>query len=162
MWADDIPLRSRFQKLFRITLLPNGSVATHWDHSTLSWSISFRRLLKEGEISEFQQLLHLLSQRQVVDSMDRRIWSLKPSNKFSVKSLVNHFPASSSMTRETYKVLWKSNNPRRVNILVWIMIFGLLNCFLVMQRKLPNSCLLPSLFPLWRRFAASVLLSIFS
>ncbi|TYK07163.1 hypothetical protein E5676_scaffold606G00380 [Cucumis melo var. makuwa] len=28
-WAEDAPLRSRFQKLFRITLLPNGSVAAH-------------------------------------------------------------------------------------------------------------------------------------
>ena len=69
--------------------MPNGSVAAYWDKSTLSWSIIFKRLLKEEEISEFQQLLHLLSNRQVEDSMDRRIWSLDPSGKFSVKSLVN-------------------------------------------------------------------------
>ena len=42
----------------------------------------------------------------------------------------------------------QQHSPRRVSILVWIMLFGLLNCSLVMQRKLPNSCLLPSIFPL--------------
>ena len=83
--------------------MPNGSVAALWDNSTLSWFIIFRRLFKE-EISEFQQLLHLLSNRQVADSMDRRFWSLDPSGRFSAKSLVNHLAISSPVNRETYKV----------------------------------------------------------
>ena len=118
-------------------------MAAHSDHNTLSWSIIFRRFLKEDEISDFQQLLHILLLRQVVDSMDTRIWSLQPSAKFSVKSLVNHFSASSPVTRETYKALWKFNSPTRVKIFVWIMLFGLLNWSLVMKRKLPTVVFCP-------------------
>ena len=46
------------------------------------------------------------------------------------------------------KALWKSKSPRRVNISVWIMIFGNLNCALVMQMKLPSHCLSPHICPL--------------
>lgn len=43
-YADDTFLFCKYDQK------PNGSVAAHWDHSTLSWPIIFRRLLKE-EIS---------------------------------------------------------------------------------------------------------------
>lgn len=43
------------------------------------------------------------------------------------------------------KALWKSKSPWRVNITIWIMLFGLLNCSLVLQRKLPSHCLSPNM-----------------
>ncbi|TYK06564.1 hypothetical protein E5676_scaffold453G00250 [Cucumis melo var. makuwa] len=104
VWVEETSFRTCFSMLFRVSLMPNGSVAALWDNSTLSWSIMFRRLFKEEEISEFQQLLHLLSNRQVADSMDRRFWSLDPSSRFSAKSFVNHLAVSSPLNRGTYKV----------------------------------------------------------
>ncbi|TYJ99817.1 uncharacterized protein E5676_scaffold446G00190 [Cucumis melo var. makuwa] len=38
-WIGVSPLNVQFPKLFRIALLPRGSVAAHWDSSTLSWSL---------------------------------------------------------------------------------------------------------------------------
>ena len=52
------------------------------------------------------------------------------------------------LNKATFKALWKTSSPRRVNILIWIMAFGLQNCSLIMQRKLPNKCLLPPKCPL--------------
>ena len=40
-----------------------------------------------------------------------------------------------------------SCSPRRINVLVWIMAVGSLNCSETMQRKLSNTCLLPSVCP---------------
>lgn len=43
-WLDNIPLKIC---LFNIVLKPNGSVLEHWDSSSSSWSIFFKRVLKE-------------------------------------------------------------------------------------------------------------------
>lgn len=41
---DNLPLDSSIPGSFRIV---NGSVLDHWDENTLSWIVTFRRLLKE-------------------------------------------------------------------------------------------------------------------
>ena len=38
--------------------------------------------------------------------------------------------------------------PPRVNILIWVIIFGSLNSADILQKKAPNKCLLPSVCPL--------------
>ena len=78
----------------------------------------------------------------------RRVWSLESSGHFSVKSLSKHLSPSSPLEKDYFKALRKTNSPRRINILVWIMAVGSLNCSKTIQRKLPNTCLLPSLCPL--------------
>lgn len=59
-----------------------------------------------------------------------------------------HLSPSSPLDKGTFKALWKSSSPRRVNILIWIMAFGLLNCSLIMQRNTLNKCLEPLMCPL--------------
>ena len=149
-WAGEIPLKIQYTKLFKIALLPNGSVAAHWDSDTNSWSIVFQRLLKNEEIQEFQ-FLFLLSSKRVAELEDRRVWYSNSLGHFSVKSLSTHLSPSSPLEKACYKALWKSSSPRRINILVWIMAFRLLNSSMIMQRKLPNKCLLPSVCPLCLR-----------
>ena len=52
------------------------------------------------------------------------------------------------LDKDIYKTLWKTTRPRRVNILIWTMTFSLLNYSLIVQRKIPYKCLLPSMCPL--------------
>ena len=52
-WESEIPFNSAFPRLFKIAILPNGTVADHWDFSLVSWSVIFCRLLKNEEIVEF-------------------------------------------------------------------------------------------------------------
>lgn len=53
-WKGESTLHLTFPQLFKITLLPNGSVADHGGSALSSWSSIFHQLLKDEEISEFQ------------------------------------------------------------------------------------------------------------
>ncbi|TYK22579.1 hypothetical protein E5676_scaffold584G00340 [Cucumis melo var. makuwa] len=115
-WAREIPLKTQNSKLFKIALLPIGSVAAHWDSDTNSWAIVFRRLLKDEEIQDFQSLL-LLSSRRMAELEDGRIWSLDALGHYSVKSLSTHLSPSCPLEKACYKALWKTSSLRRKNIL---------------------------------------------
>ena len=86
-WTDSlvvvIPLKDQFSKLYEIALLLNSSAAAHWDNETFSWSLSFRRCLKE-EIAEFRSLLYLLSSEKVIDSDDYGYWSIDHRGHYTV------------------------------------------------------------------------------
>ena len=69
----EIPFNIQFPRLYRIALLPKGSIAEHWDSDLNSWAISFRRLLKEEEIAEFQNLIGKISARIILEASDKRI-----------------------------------------------------------------------------------------
>ena len=66
----------------------------------------------------------------------------------TVTSLVTQLSLASPLENQVEKALWTSKSHRKANILVWIMLYGLLNCASVMQRKLPSHCLSPSICPL--------------
>ena len=130
-WLDtlesEVPFNFLFPRLYKVALLPKGSVADSWESSLASWSIAFQQLLKEEEILEFQVLLRKIAARLISDDFDKRSWSLMGNGVFSVKSFSVHLSSSSPMDKLLYLVLWKSNIPRMVNILVWIMMIGHLN-----------------------------------
>ena len=77
IWVGTSPLKGLFSLLYRIVLLPQGSVANHWDFATLSWSLPFTSL-KDAEIVEFESLLSLLPDEQVLDFEDHKVWSIDP------------------------------------------------------------------------------------
>lgn len=70
------------------------------------------------------------------------------SDVFSVKSF-RHLASSSPLDSKLHKNLWKTKCPRRINIIIWVMIFGSLNCSQTLQRKPPNHYLLPSICPVY-------------
>lgn len=94
---------------------------------------------------KFPSLFEKFSIWRVLENFDKRIWSLQSTGKFLVKRLTAHLSPSSPLNKSLYKALWKTKSPRRVNVVQWIMIFGLLNCSYVMQGKFPSSCLSPSI-----------------
>ena len=147
-WMDIITLECKFPRLVRIALNPNGSVLDHRDSSTNSWSIYFRRLLNDEEILDFQTLLSQISSSQPTSFPDQRFWSLETSSSFSVNSLVKHISTSSPLKSSLYKRLWKFNSPRRINISIWIMLFGNLNCALLLQRMFSSQGFSPHACPL--------------
>ena len=68
----EVPFNILFPRLYRVALLPKGSVANPWDSSLASWSITFRRLLKEEEILEFQLLLRKIAAPVISDDFERK------------------------------------------------------------------------------------------
>ena len=61
------------------------------------------------------------------------------------------------MDKKLFKAPWKSNCPQRVNILMWIILFGSLNCAEILQKKSPSRCLQPSVCPLCMNVNESLL-----
>ena len=83
--------------------MPNGLVADHWDHSISSCRSKFWNT--KTCWSKF-----LIRQSQII--LKKRVWSLEPSGKFSVKSLTTHLSPSSPLNGRLYKVLWKTKKPK--------------------------------------------------
>lgn len=94
---------------------------------TAVWSLYFRRLLKDEEVPEFQALLISLDGISINTFLNKRVWSLEPGGSFTVKSLVNHL-STSPIDITLQRSLWKTKSPKRVNMSVWIMLHGSLNC----------------------------------
>ena len=122
-WLDVIPLSSKFPRLFHIALVPKGSVAEHWDSQTSSWSVYFRRLLKEEEVPKFQALLITLNGKVVNFSTNKRVWSLEPEGSFTVKSLVNHLTTASPIDATLHRSQFSQSS--------------------ILQKKVPSHCLSP-------------------
>ena len=110
-WTAYTPFSIIFLNLFQIATLPNGSVANHWDSSTNSWAISFRRLLKENEVEEFQNLMGIIHKQRISSSQDRRVWPLEPNGLYTMKSLTKHLSSSTPIDKNLKKALWKSKSP---------------------------------------------------
>lgn len=146
-WIEKLPLSSRFPRLFTLVDL-KCTVADFWDPSTSSWDIAFRRLLEEEEIVDFMNLMVAITNKKVVEGTDKRIWSLESSGVFLVKSLVKHLSLTSPVDHVLEKGLWYTKSPRRINIMVWLMIFVSLNCVAVLQKKLLSHSLSPYICPL--------------
>lgn len=109
-WCLDSPFEVCFPTLFRIASLWNSSIHEHWLHwdpNTRSWNLLFRRLLKEEEIAEFQQLMNSLPGKILSHSHDSRR-SLDSSGKYLVKSLSKHLISSSHLDKEIFQALWES------------------------------------------------------
>lgn len=50
--------------------------------------------------------------------------------------------------KTTFQALWKTKSPKRVNILIWIKIFGTLGCLATLQSKLQGISISLSICPL--------------
>lgn len=127
-----------FPNLFNISLPPNGSVADIWDSICLYWQIPDRRSWKDNEIIEFSALLSVLEEIEVSNS---------PTSKCWVKFLSRYLATSSSIVKGAFPPLWKCNYPKRIYIIIWILINGGLNFYRYLQNKIPSS-LMPSRCPL--------------
>lgn len=98
---------------------------------------------------DFQNLQLLLEGKRIVERQDCRSGSLHASGVSLVKSLFRQLNSSSPMDSKLHKNLWHTSCPRKINIIISVMIFGSLNCSQTLQRKLPTHSLSPSICPLF-------------
>ena len=47
------------------------------------------------------------------------------------------------MDKRLFSAIWKTGSPQRINILIWIMVFGSPNSSEILQKKAPNKKPLP-------------------
>lgn len=131
------PLKLRFSRIFHISFHLNGSTLDFWDSQHNSWNIFSGRFLKDDEIVDLQALLSVLDPMVVGSSKDVRIVSLETLGQCSASSLSHQLASSTPIYSDLFSAIWKSKSPKRINILIWIILNGSLNTFEVLQRKLP-------------------------
>ena len=85
---------------------------------------------------------------KVGNSDDYRSWSIVPQGRFSRKSLSAHLKSASPMNKHLFSIIWKIGSLQRINIFIWIIVFGSLNSSEILQKKAPNKSLSPSIYPL--------------
>ena len=110
----------------------------------------FLPFARDEEILESQSFLGKIADKSLSEDHGRLIaaswdWSLNSSGKFTIKSLTHHLSPPSPLDKSLYKAIWKSSSPRRVNILIWILMVGNLDVSSAIQHELPNSHLSPSI-----------------
>lgn len=108
----------------------------------------FSMCSKNEEIADFQALLSSIHGKTLSHAADSRLWLLDSSGKFTVKSLSQFLTALHSLEKNIYQATWKSKSPKRVNVRIWVMLFGSLNCSVTLQSKLQGPAISPSICPL--------------
>lgn len=91
-----------------------------WNSLHDSWSLNFRRLLKDDEIEEWANFLHLMPGIQLTIDLDFCSWKLKSNGPFTTTFLLSHLASSiPSTVSAIYKQIWKSHCIKRIKVLMW-------------------------------------------
>ena len=109
-WIGTYPLYIVFPRLYQLTRdqnTPIASVASWNSYHSISWNISFRRNLQDGDIPVFLDLLNLINDVSLdKDALDKRVWVGEKSGLFSCNSYFNLLiNASDNSSFEPYKII---------------------------------------------------------
>ncbi|GJR83395.1 RNA-directed DNA polymerase, eukaryota, reverse transcriptase zinc-binding domain protein [Tanacetum coccineum] len=117
LWLGDEPLKSRFNRLFRLYLNEDCLLS-----DTLidgNWSWHRRRPISSGITeSMFHSLLFEVQHIMLSSSLDRWTWSIDSDGSFTVSSICSYIDHHllPSLNMETR---WNKCLPRKVNIYIW-------------------------------------------
>ncbi|KAM2274954.1 hypothetical protein ACFX1S_044697 [Malus domestica] len=146
-WLAGGPLNEQFPRLFLLSRKHSHNISSFVEVSSnsLSWNCDFRKNLNEMKIEEVATLLQKVEEVRLSPSkMDNRRWNLEASGLFTCKSyrsllsnngIVHYYPP--------YSQIWKSKDPSKVKILIWLVANGNLNTCNRIQRRNPLMCLSP-------------------
>ncbi|XP_071688896.1 uncharacterized protein [Rutidosis leptorrhynchoides] len=119
VWLDDVPLCTKFNRLFRADSNPKASIFDRvgWDGTNCVWSWNWVRLLHGQTKAEFEDLLRLLQEfKYETNNEDGWQWSLASNGKFTTKVLTSLIQAKIGVGNETLR---NSLVPKEVGIFVW-------------------------------------------
>ncbi|GKV19324.1 hypothetical protein SLEP1_g29604 [Rubroshorea leprosula] len=122
-WAGPIPLKSRFNRLFRISGDKDALISTmgEWEDGEWKWRWRWRRNLLAWELELLQELTDTLQGNQLIQGQeDYWIWQQDYKGKYTVKSAYNLLQTNSNPGRiDNYKLIWNKNVPLKVSAFAW-------------------------------------------
>ena len=130
-WLDKTPLKSLFPRLYSIAINQNASVASlgFWEGFHWIWSFEWRRSLRPQDLIEKEKLDSLL--QPVCPSavaQDQLIWAHSKSGQFTTKSLALELDKLKPPPhQDAIKGIWRGLVPHRVEVFVWLALFGKIN-----------------------------------
>ena len=117
VWCGNQQLRYRFPNIFYIALNKAGLVSEF--RSVHGWMCRWKRAPRIGvETDQIAEMMAMLANINLSDSLEKWIWTAEPSGDFSVRSLrvlIDHAMLSASSVGTT----WCRYVPIKVNVLVW-------------------------------------------
>lgn len=130
IWFGDTTLTSLYLRLFLISIQKEVVVADILSNSSYgpSWNLLFLRGLYNWEA---QMVTYLLDSFHV----DKRVWTLESSGKFSSKSFFIELSTSSNSDFSfSHRMIWKFVAPPRVKAFLWTI------CFLIEKNNMMAYC----------------------
>lgn len=116
-WLVNTPLSYQYPSLFRIVQHKNVSVATVF--ATIPLNIRFRRNLIGANWTRWLHLVQRLMMVNLSNEPDSFVWSLTPSDVFSVKCLYADYMDGQTVFHQ--KFIWKLKIPSKVKIFMWFL-----------------------------------------
>lgn len=143
-WFAGHIFKQTFHKLYLLTDSKNASIEEVWNASNCSWSLNFRRHLKDDEIVEWAAIAHILPNLNLTDRKDNWTWKLDHAS-FSTKSSYSSLISSSDLSStDLYRKLWSCPYLIRVKFLLWEITISCLNIMDRLQKRCPWIKLSPS------------------
>ena len=114
--------RERFRRLYNLVRRKHDTVQQVI--SSVPLNVSFQRNLIGRNLDDWQELVYLTSNVQIIDSPDRCIWSLHKSGQFSVHSM--YAALMDEISLPINKPLWKLKIPLKVKVFIWLLHRGVI------------------------------------
>ncbi|KAG2597223.1 hypothetical protein PVAP13_5KG192707, partial [Panicum virgatum] len=85
VWVGDIPLKLEFPKRYEYSYNKNCLVSECWIEG--EWKINFRRSFGHDELLQWEQLLHIISQKTISETSDQVKWVLEKNGNYTMRSM---------------------------------------------------------------------------
>jgi hypothetical protein len=129
-WCGKILLRTRFHRLFQLSLQQGGKVGELGNlvGSDWVWDLRWRRHLFVWETDLLHELMLVVTRNSRVNRDDRWSWTHSSDGRYSVKSAYTHLSKSLPSSVPNGEVLqavsrvWKSPAPSKVVVFSWQLI----------------------------------------
>ncbi|XP_073291108.1 protein ILITYHIA [Primulina huaijiensis] len=124
-WWGESSFKEKYPALFRLASLYNLPISffVHFDNVTRnqSWDFHFRRVVRDGEITQLSELLVVLDSVTLVEEVDGFIqWSGDSTGIFSVSSFYeSFFPDNPSSEFHLFYPIWKVPVPNKIQLFSW-------------------------------------------
>lgn len=126
LWVGDNTLADQFLHLLYYAKDCLAKVGDYMElnEGQVGWCPVFRRNVTELEEEQLMELLHSLSNLQIIEGVpDRRVWTLAKDGRFSVSSFFYSFLQSTGSSN-LWTSLWKIKAPPRVSAFAWLGLHG--------------------------------------
>ena len=149
-WSNSDPLHKAFSRLFTLAINKEATIMDRQNDRNKIWTLDHRRPLNDIEKIILDSIHFSLNIPDQAMGEGKPKWNLNKDNSFSIASIkhtlvvdrvsIHQFDG----TRQLFSSIWKSTLPKNIKFFLWSLFHKKINKVDVLQKKLRNHCLNPS------------------
>lgn len=116
VWIGEVPLKVRFQNLFKICRNPKQLVCQVVENDLLQ--MDFRRNFGEKEMQEWGELIEIVEKMEIREEPDSVTWALTKTGRFTTESLYKNIMDPGDRDKRIMEI-WEAKIPMKVRIFLW-------------------------------------------